>query len=149
MLSMAIFPMWWSAFSETGGRRSIYIVSFGLFVLFGVLSAVAQSIAMLIVMRMLAGGAAASVQAVGAGTLADIFEVRERGRAMGFFYLGPLCGPLLAPIIGGVVGETWDWRATQWVTVIYGSKSNSRTLENVKLLTHDSFGVDTGLLWFA
>ena len=33
------------------------------------------------------GGSAASVQAVGAGTIADIWEPRERGRAMGVFYL--------------------------------------------------------------
>ncbi|RVX74858.1 hypothetical protein B0A52_01135 [Exophiala mesophila] len=119
MLSMAIFPLWWSAFSETLGRRTIYLVSFALFVVFSVLSAVSHSITMLIVMRMIAGGAAASVQAVGAGTIADIWESRERGRAMGIFYLGPLCGPLLAPIIGGIVAQHWGWRSTQWALAIY------------------------------
>lgn len=122
MLSMAIFPLWWSAFSEASGRRSVYIASFALFVLFSVLSAISQSIGMLIAVRMLAGGAAASVQAVGVGTIADVWESAERGRAMGIFYLGPLCGPLFAPILGGIVGERWDWRATQWVLVIYGGK---------------------------
>lgn len=78
---------------------------------------------MLIVMRMLAGGAAASVQAVGAGTIADIWLSEERGRAMGYFYLGPLCGPFLAPIIGGIIGQHWGWRATQWALAIYGGKS--------------------------
>lgn len=87
MLSMAIFPLWWSAFSETAGRRTIYLTSFALFILFSILSAVSQSIGMLIPFRMLAGGAAASVQAVGAGTIADIWESYERGRAMGWFYL--------------------------------------------------------------
>lgn len=38
---------------------------------------------MLIVFRVLGGGAAASVQAVGAGTIADLWEPFERGRAMG------------------------------------------------------------------
>jgi hypothetical protein len=123
MLSMAIFPLWWSAFSEASGRRSVYIASFALFIVFSVLSAVSQSIGMLIAMRMLAGGAAASVQAVGVGTIADVWESAERGRAMGIFYLGPLCGPLFAPILGGIVGERWDWRATQWVLVIYGGGS--------------------------
>ena len=75
---------------------------------------------MLIVMRILGGGAAASVQAVGAGTIADIWEVRERGRAMGTFYLGPLCGPLFAPIIGGALAEKFGWRSTQWFLAIYG-----------------------------
>ena len=75
---------------------------------------------MLIVMRMLGGGAAASVQAVGAGTIADVWEVRERGRAMGAFYLGPLCGPLIGPIVGGALAEKFGWRSTQWFLAIYG-----------------------------
>ena len=75
---------------------------------------------MLIVMRILGGGAAASVQAVGAGTIADIWEVRERGQAMSIFYLGPLMGPLLAPIIGGALADKWSWRSTQWFVAIYG-----------------------------
>ena len=122
MLSMAIFPLWWSAFSEAFGRRSIYLISFILFVLFGIVSALSKSIAMLVVMRMLSGGAAASVQAVGAGTIADVWEPKERGRAMGIFYLGPLCGPLLAPIIGGALAQRWNWRATLWFLVIYGGE---------------------------
>ncbi|KAL1898784.1 hypothetical protein Sste5346_003191 [Sporothrix stenoceras] len=120
MLAMGIFPLWWSSFSETLGRRSIYIISFCLFVVFSILSAISKSIGMLIVMRILAGGASASVQAVGAGTLADIWEPRERGRAMGIFYLGPLTGPLFAPIIGGALAEKWGWQSTMWFLTIYG-----------------------------
>ncbi|KAL9592192.1 MAG: hypothetical protein Q9179_006965 [Wetmoreana sp. 5 TL-2023] len=120
LLSMSIFPLWWSSFSETMGRRTIYIVSFTLFVLWNILAAVSTNIAMLIVTRLLGGGAAASVQAVGAGTIADIWEVKERGHAMGIFYLGPLMGPFIAPIIGGVMAEKLGWRSTQWALVIFG-----------------------------
>ncbi|MCJ1426508.1 hypothetical protein MMC29_004411 [Sticta canariensis] len=121
LLGMAIFPLWWSYFSETFGRRTIYLVSFGLFVLFTVLTAVSTNVTMLVILRMLGGGASASVQAVGAGTIADIWVVRERGRAMGFFYLGPLMGPLFGPIIGGLLAENLGWRSTQWFLVIYGA----------------------------
>ncbi|KAL1966768.1 hypothetical protein VTN77DRAFT_3965 [Rasamsonia byssochlamydoides] len=120
MLSMSIFPLWWSSFSEALGRRTIYLVSFVLFAVFNVLCAISGSIGMLIVMRMLSGGASASVQAVGAGTIADLWDVRERGRAMGIFYLGPLCGPLFAPIIGGALANRWGWRSTLWFMVIFG-----------------------------
>ncbi|KAK4131122.1 MFS general substrate transporter [Trichocladium antarcticum] len=120
MLAMSIFPLWWSSFSETLGRRTIYIVSFALFVIFSILSAVSVSISMLVVMRVLGGGASASVQAVGAGTIADIWEPAHRGRAMGIFYLGPLMGPLLSPIIGGALVEAFGWRATMWFLAIYG-----------------------------
>jgi len=120
MLAMSIFPLWWSSFSETLGRRTIYIVSFALFVLWNILAALSTNIAMLVITRLLGGGAAASVQAVGAGTIADIWEVKERGKAMGIFYLGPLMGPLFAPILGGVLAEKLGWRSTQWALVIYG-----------------------------
>lgn len=75
---------------------------------------------MLIVFRILSGGAAAAVQAVGAGSIADMWEPKERGQAMGIFYLGPLAGPLVAPIIGGGLAQAWNWRATQWFQGIYG-----------------------------
>lgn len=120
MLSMSIFPLWWSSFSETLGRRTIYLISFLLFLVFNILSAVSTGIAMFIVMRILSGGAAASVQAVGAGTIADIWEVRERGRAMGIFYLGPLCGPLISPIVGGALADGLGWRSDMWFLVVYG-----------------------------
>ncbi|KAF2156468.1 MFS general substrate transporter [Myriangium duriaei CBS 260.36] len=120
MLSMSIFPLWWSSFSETLGRRTIYITSFFLYLIFNILSALSVNISMFIVMRILSGGASASVQAVGAGTVADVWEVRERGRAMGYFYLGPLCGPLLAPILGGVLTQTLGWRAALWSQAVYG-----------------------------
>ncbi|KAK7719027.1 hypothetical protein SLS63_010271 [Diaporthe eres] len=120
MLAMSIFPLWWSSFSETLGRRTIYVVSFSLFVVFSVLSAISTTISMLIVFRVLGGGAAASVQAVGAGTIADLWEPFERGQAMGIFYLGPLMGPLLAPIIGGALAQGFGWQSTMWFLTCFG-----------------------------
>lgn len=121
MLAMSIFPLWWSSFSETLGRRTIYLSSFLLNVIFSLVSGMSVNIAMLIVFRVLSGGAAASVQAVGAGTIADIWESAERGRAMGFFYLGPLMGPLIAPIVGGALAEGFGWRSTVWFLTCYGA----------------------------
>ncbi|KAJ8608095.1 hypothetical protein MRB53_039844 [Persea americana] len=120
MLSMSIFPLWWSSFSETLGRRTIYIASFTLFLIFNILAAVSVNITMFIITRLLAGGAAASVQAVGAGTIADIWEVKNRGKAMGYFYLGPLCSPLIAPFVGGALTLGLGWRAPQYFLAIFG-----------------------------
>ena len=74
---------------------------------------------MFIVMRLLSGAAAASVQVVGAGTLADIWHPKERGKAMGYFYLGPLMGPLLSPNVGAALELRWGWRSTMWFLVIF------------------------------
>lgn len=109
-----------SAFSETLGRRTIYLLSFSLFVVFSVLSAVSVNMTMLIVMRILSGGSAASVQDIGAGTVADIWEPKKRGRAMGICYVGPLCGPGISPIIGGALTQALSWRSTLWALVVFG-----------------------------
>jgi MFS family permease len=90
---------------ELLGRRTIYLVSFLFFVIFAAIGAVSVNITMLVIFRTFMGGAAASVQAVGAGTVADIWEPKERGLAMGIFFLGPLCGPGIAPIIGGALTQ--------------------------------------------
>ncbi|KAG7665610.1 uncharacterized protein J8A68_000816 [[Candida] subhashii] len=119
LLSLGIFPLWWSAFSEQFGRRSVYMISFALFVAFSIGTALSPNIASLIILRVLQGGSSASVQAVGAGTIADLFIPQERGTAMGWYYLGPLMGPFLAPILGGIVSDAWGWRATQWLLVIF------------------------------
>ena len=76
---------------------------------------------MLLAMRVLSASAASSFQSVGAGTVADMWEPKERGAAMGIYYLGNLgVGLVLGPLLGGVLTETWGWRATQWFLVIYG-----------------------------
>lgn len=120
MLSMSIFPIWWSAFSEQFGRRSIYLLSFALFIVFSILCAVSTNAPMLIIFRLLAGGASASVQVIGAGTIADIWESHDRGRAMSLFYLGPMLGPLFGPLLGGVLTQYLGWRSTMWFLTIYG-----------------------------
>ncbi|KAM3539881.1 hypothetical protein ARSEF1564_007187 [Beauveria bassiana] len=119
-LAVAITPLWWSSMAETYGRRTVYLVTFLLLAVFNVLCAVSSSIGMFIAMRLLAGGACASVQAVGAGTVADLWEPQDRGRAMGIFSLGPMLGPLTAPIVGAALDSRWGWRSTQWFLVIYG-----------------------------
>lgn len=75
---------------------------------------------MLIVFRILTGGAAAAVQSVGAGSVADLWPPARRGAAIGIFYLGPLCGPGVAPVIGGALAQTLGWRSTLWALAVFG-----------------------------
>lgn len=114
LLSLGVFPLWWSNFSERIGRRSVYILSFSMYIGFAIGAALSSSIQMLIAFRVLTGACSASVQAVGAGTISDLFVPEQRGRAMGYFYLGSLVSPLISPIVGSLLLISWDWRSTQW-----------------------------------
>lgn len=116
--SLGIFPIWWSSISEQFGRRATYIISFFMYTCFLIGCAMSKSIGMIMAFRILSGAAAAAVQAVGAGTIGDIYVNVERGTAMGYFYLGPLIGPLVGPLAGGAIVDRWGWQGTQWFLTI-------------------------------
>lgn len=119
-LAVAITPLWWSYLAELYGRRLVYLLSFFFLGLFCILAAISPNIGMFIAMRLLGSASSASLQSVSAGTISDMFEPHERGKAMGAFMLGPMLGPMFAPIIGGALTMRWGWRSTQWFMVIYG-----------------------------
>lgn len=118
LISLGVFPLWWSSLCERIGRRTVYVISFAWFFAFSIGCAVAPNISGLIVLRLLAGLGASAVQACGAGTIADLYVQEERGTALGLFYLGPLLGPFISPIMGGAVAMKWGWRGTMWIMVI-------------------------------
>lgn len=118
LISLGVFPLWWSSLCERIGRRTVYVISFAWFFAFSIGCAVAPNITALIILRLLAGSGASAVQACGAGTIADLYVQEERGRALGLFYLGPLLGPFISPIMGGAVAIKWGWRSTMWIMVI-------------------------------
>ncbi|KAI9278472.1 major facilitator superfamily domain-containing protein [Phascolomyces articulosus] len=117
---VAIFPLMWASWSDKNGRRNIYILSFAITVVGTILCAVSVNIAMLIVFRGVSAIGASSVQSMGAGTLSDIFDSHERGRAYAWYVLGPIMGPAIGPIIGGFLTEAFGWRATFWFSACLG-----------------------------
>ncbi|QLQ80403.1 hypothetical protein HG537_0D04040 [Torulaspora globosa] len=117
-LSLGIFPIWWSSFSELHGRRSVYLISFMMLFAFCIGTSLSPNIESFIVLRVLCGAASASVQSVGAGTVSDLFIPEERGRNLGIYYMGALMAPLVSPIIASGLLTRWSWRSTQWFMVI-------------------------------
>lgn len=72
----------------------------------------AQTMPVFLGMRILQSLGSSAVLALGAGTLADMYDPHERGTKLGVYYACPLLGPALGPIIGGAVTAAADWRAT-------------------------------------
>jgi MFS family permease len=47
--------------------------------------------------------------------IADIFDQRRRGTAVGFFMVGSVLGPALGPLVGGIIVSFTTWRVIFWV----------------------------------
>jgi MFS family permease len=52
---------------------------------------------------------------IGQTIIADIFDQRRRGTAVGFFMVGSVLGPAVGPLIGGIIVSFTTWRVIFWV----------------------------------
>ncbi|KAG1887567.1 MFS general substrate transporter [Suillus subluteus] len=120
ILVQGMFPVIWSAISEIKGRKLVYLLSIALFIIGSAIVAVSRTIGLVIGMRIVQAAGSSAVFAIGAATLADIYESHQRGTMMGVYYSAPLLGPSLGPIFGGALTQGFSWRAVFWFLVIWG-----------------------------
>lgn len=113
MVVFAIAPLFGAAASDVGGRKTVYMVGLGSFLISNTLLAVLPPhIALLYFLRIFQAFGSCIVFSVGAGTVADITEPASRASALAWFLMGPQLGPILGPVIGGNFATVTRWR---WV----------------------------------
>ncbi|KAI7902415.1 major facilitator superfamily domain-containing protein, partial [Cokeromyces recurvatus] len=120
IFTMGFAPLFWASLSERQGRRRVYLMATVLYIITTIGCALSKTIELFIILRAFQAVGASASQAVGAGTITDLFNVQERGNAMGIFLLGPLIGPVIGPIAGGFINEYLDWRYIFWSLSIMG-----------------------------
>ncbi|KAF2134820.1 MFS general substrate transporter [Dothidotthia symphoricarpi CBS 119687] len=111
MVVFAIAPLFGAAASDVGGRKLVYMVGLGCYLVANILLFVLPAhIALLYVLRILQGFGSCIVFSVGAGTVSDIVAPANRASALGWFLMGPQLGPILGPVIGGQFATLTRWR---------------------------------------
>ena len=70
--------------------------------------------------RSLLGIGEASYGVIAPTLIADLFPVKERGRAMGVYYLALPLGGALGYGVGAWIGQDYGWRAAFWVVGLPG-----------------------------
>ncbi|KAF4633045.1 hypothetical protein G7Y89_g5082 [Cudoniella acicularis] len=118
ILGFSIGPLLLASMSEMYGRLIVYHVCNAVYLAFTIGCALSTNTSMFLAFRFICGCAASSPMAIGGGTIADLYEPSERGRAMALFGLGPLLGPVIGPVVGGFVTEYLGWRWTFWLILM-------------------------------
>ncbi len=95
--------------SDIYGRRLIFQVTMGLFIVGSLFCGLSQSMNQLIASRALQGLGGGAIQALAFAILGDILPPRERGRYIGYFTLAFVGAALLGPLIGGFIIDHWSW----------------------------------------
>ncbi|KAF6528714.1 hypothetical protein HZS61_000026 [Fusarium oxysporum f. sp. conglutinans] len=114
----AVGPLFWGPISELRGRVIVLQISNLWFLCFNLGCALSQNKSSMIAFRFLAGIGGSAPLAVGSGTISDMFQPEERGRAISVYSVAPLLGPALGPIGGGWIAETTTWRWVFYSTTI-------------------------------
>ncbi len=150
-LTLASFLLVLGSIGDRLGRRRVFSIGFGVFVVASALCGLAGDPTLLNFARGLQGIGAAAMFATALALIAQEFEGRERANAIGIW--GATVGGAVAigPLVGGVLTETLGWEWIFFVNVPIGLGAialTERKLVNVKAT--DAQPIDVGgLLTFS
>lgn len=120
LIGYIVGPLFLAPMSEIYGRRPLLLYTFLLFFCFTLGTALVSNFLGLLILRFLAGTAAAAPLTVVGALYADCFpDKAQRGRFLALWSSGTTFGPTLAPMISGFLGEV-SWRWPFWFQVILG-----------------------------
>lgn len=110
MVSMGMTMPLTSFLSQRIGRKRLYLSGLALFVLGSLAGAVATSIALVIVARVVQGVASGLMIPLSLAIIFAVYPRGERGRVTGLWGAAVMLAPALGPLCGSLVLEWSDWR---------------------------------------
>lgn len=105
----------WGKLSDLYGRRLLYQVGIGVFLLGTLLSGLSDSMTQLIIFRAIQGLGAGALIPLAMTIIGDIFTLKERARMQALFSGVWGLSSVIGPIIGGFITDRISWR---WVFFI-------------------------------
>ncbi|MFD6755076.1 MULTISPECIES: MFS transporter [Micromonospora] len=102
---------------DRAGRRRMMLIGLVLFGLASLLSAYAQSPAQLIAARALMGAGGAAIMPATLSIISNVFDPRERGRAIGIWAGAVGLAMAIGPILGGLLLEHFWWGSVFLINV--------------------------------
>jgi MFS family permease len=93
VLGLAFGPLIGLPFSETVGRRMVYMTSIPMFALFILGSGFAEDVGTLTICRFLAGVFCSPALSIGSAAVSDVWPLAERATPMAAYFASPFVGP--------------------------------------------------------
>jgi DHA2 family multidrug resistance protein len=124
------------------GTKRVMVCSIAVFTLATLLCGMAQSLEVLVLWRILQGGAGAPLVPLSQSILFAIFPRRQHTMVMSIFGMAVAVAPVFGPVVGGYLAEVYSWRWSFYMLVPIGICATigmSWTLPAAKQLTKVRF----------
>jgi len=108
ILASAIVIPIYGKLSDVFGRKPMFVVAIGLYLVGNVLAGFAQNMEVLIAARAIAGMGGGGMQALAQITIGDIFTPQERGRWIGVIMSAFGLASIVGPTIGGWLTDSFS-----------------------------------------
>ncbi len=148
ILSLAVFIPVSGWIADRFGARRVFAAALLIFTIASALCGLAESLPVLVMMRILQGFGGAMMTPVGRLILLRAFPREQLVRAMIYMSIPAIIGPTIGPILGGVLTTYTSWRWVFYVNVpigLAGILLALRFVEDTRPAERESFDV-TGFL---
>ena len=105
----------WGKLSDLYGRRLLYQIGIGVFLVGTLLSGLSTSMTQLIIFRAIQGLGAGALVPLGMTIIGDTFTVEERAKMQAYFSGVWGFSSIIGPVVGGFITDQINWR---WVFFI-------------------------------
>ncbi len=120
LLSFGLAQLVWGPVADRIGRRPVLITGLLLYTVASIGSALAASIELLIVWRMLQGACMAAAVVCARALVRDLYEPHEGAHVMSLALSGLAVIAIVGPPLGGLVAALWGWRAALALVAVCG-----------------------------
>jgi DHA2 family multidrug resistance protein len=103
------------------GRKRLFLVSVVGFTVASMLCGMAQSLAQIVLFRILQGAFGAALVPLSQSVLLDIYPKERQGSAMALWGIAVMVGPVLGPVLGGWLTENYTWRWIFYINLPLGT----------------------------
>ena len=123
-LSMAVIALAnlvYGPLSDRFGRRPILLVGLVLFLVGTGIAAMAASIEMLVLGRIIQAGGSASGMVISRAMVRDVYGAEKAASMIAYLTVAMLAAPYVALIVGGALTDNVGWRASLWLAFVVGA----------------------------
>src|SRR3546814_135110 len=126
---------------EAFGQRATFMLAVTVFIVASVIGGLAPAEGVLILARVLQGGAAGILQPLAMQVIFQVFPPEKRGSAMGIYGIGVVLAPALGPTLGGIMVDSFSWRYVFFMSVPFCLVRSEEHTSELQSLMRISYAV--------